>query len=163
MWAFPVSVSRGWYREERGNGWGVFFRDISFTELVPLRSMDDASVFAKFGYGGADRCGAHATLCAQLLHGDGTIELGEGGANPSGWGVFRRRFCGADFDVPGIHQCEGEAGVLLEKFERDVVARWGGAVFGGEGQLFAAAAHVEVGVAPAMEFAGAAQGLAGTR
>ena len=163
MRAFPVSVSRGWYREERGNGWGVFFCDISFTELVTLRSVDDASVFAKLGYSGADRCGAHAAVCAQLLHGDGMIELGQGGADASGWGSFRRRFCGAGFDVSGIHQGEGEAGVLLQKFEGDVVAGWGGAVFGGEGQLFAAAAHVEVGVAPAMEFAGAAQGLAGTR
>ena len=35
-------------------------------------------------------------------------------------------------------------------------------MLGGQGQLGAFAAQVEIGVAPAMEFAGAAQGLAGT-
>ena len=34
-------------------------------------------------------------------------------------------------------------------------------VFGGEGQLLSSAAHVKVGVAPAVEFAGSAQGLSG--
>ena len=34
-------------------------------------------------------------------------------------------------------------------------------MFGGQGQLRALAAHVEIGVAPAVEFAGTAQGLAG--
>ena len=34
-------------------------------------------------------------------------------------------------------------------------------VFGGEGQLGAAPAHVEIGVTPAVQFTGAAQGLAG--
>ena len=35
-------------------------------------------------------------------------------------------------------------------------------MFGGQGQLGSFAAHVEIGVAPAVEFAGTAQGLAGT-
>ena len=37
-----------------------------------------------------------------------------------------------------------------------------GAMFGGQSQLGAFAAHVEIGVAPAMEFTGTAQGLART-
>ncbi len=37
----------------------------------------------------------------------------------------------------------------------------GGAMFGGQGQLGAFAAQVEIGVAPAVQFAGTAQGLAG--
>ena len=40
-----------------------------------------------------------------------------------------------------------------------MVPRGCGTVFGGQGQLGAFAAQVEVGVAPAVEFAGAAQGL----
>jgi hypothetical protein len=34
-------------------------------------------------------------------------------------------------------------------------------MFGGQGELVSFAAHVEIGVAPSVEFAGAAQGLAG--
>jgi len=35
-------------------------------------------------------------------------------------------------------------------------------MLGGQGQLRALAAHIEIGVSPAMEFAGTAQGLSGT-
>ena len=35
-------------------------------------------------------------------------------------------------------------------------------MFGGEGQSIASATHVEIGVAPAVQFAGTAQGLAGS-
>ena len=73
------------------------------------------------------------------------------------------RCWGAWLDLPWMKQRQGEGGAVLSQFKRDVVTRWGGAVFCGEGQFIAAAAHVEVGVAPAMEFTGAAQGLSGTR
>ncbi len=42
-----------------------------------------------------------------------------------------------------------------------MVSGRGGAVFGGQGQLGALAAHIEIGVAPAMQFARTAQRLAG--
>ena len=58
-------------------------------------------------------------------------------------------------------QRQGRTG--LGEVEGNVIAGSGGAMFGGEGQLGALAAQVEVGVAPAMEFAGTAQGLAGAR
>ena len=48
----------------------------------------------------------------------------------------------------------------MSELERNVVAARGGAMFGGQSQLGAFAPHVEVGVAPAVEFAGTAQGLA---
>jgi hypothetical protein len=44
-----------------------------------------------------------------------------------------------------------------------MILRRRGAVFGREGQLGAAATQVKVGVAPTMQFAGTAQGLAWSR
>ena len=55
-------------------------------------------------------------------------------------------------------QSQGRTG--LSELERDMVLGRSGAMFGGQGQLGAFAAQVEIGVAPAMEFAGTAQGLA---
>jgi hypothetical protein len=46
--------------------------------------------------------------------------------------------------------------------ERDVIAGGCRAVFGRQGQLGAFATQVEIGVAPAVEFAGPPQGLART-
>ena len=42
-----------------------------------------------------------------------------------------------------------------------MILRGSGTVFGGEGQLLASTAQVEIGVAPAVEFAGSAQRLSG--
>ena len=58
---------------------------------------------------------------------------------------------------------KANAAPLLRQLQRNVVLGRRGAVFGGERQLGAAAAQVEVGVAPAVQFAGAAQGLARPR
>jgi|SRR6267143_1470801 len=40
-----------------------------------------------------------------------------------------------------------------------MILGWGGAMLGGKGQLGAAPSHVEIGIAPAVEFAGSAQCL----
>ena len=41
-----------------------------------------------------------------------------------------------------------------------MVLAWRGAMLGGQSQLGAFTAHIEIGVAPAVQFAGTAQGLA---
>ena len=63
-------------------------------------------------------------------------------------------------DGPFQH-CQGQGGARLSELEREVVLGRSGAMLGGQGQLGTFAAQVEVGVAPAVEFAGTALGLAG--
>ena len=63
-------------------------------------------------------------------------------------------------DGPFQH-CQGQGGARLSELERDMVPGRSGAMLGGQGQLGTFAAQVEIGVAPAVEFAGTAQGLAG--
>ena len=61
-----------------------------------------------------------------------------------------------------IQNRQGHRLAGLSQLQRDVILGGSGAMFGGEGQSIALAAHVEIGVAPAVQFAGTAQGLAGT-
>jgi len=63
-------------------------------------------------------------------------------------------------EVGGPDQSEGRTG--LGEVQWDVIVGRSGAMFGGECQLGALSAQVEIGVAPAVEFAGAALGLART-
>jgi len=49
----------------------------------------------------------------------------------------------------------------LSQLQGDMILGWGGAMLGGKGQLGAAPSHVEIGIAPAVEFAGTTQGLSG--
>ena len=104
----------------------------------------------------ADGGGAHAAEFAQLLDGDGFLEVGQDCATRwrgvgSALGSERRSLC---------RHGQSQGGAGLSELERDMVLGGSGAMFGGQGQLGAFAAHVEIGVAPAVEFAGTAQGLA---
>ena len=56
---------------------------------------------------------------------------------------------------------EGEGLALGAEFDDEAVARRGGAVLDRQAERVAAAAQIEVGVAPGVEFGGAAQGLPG--
>ena len=70
-----------------------------------------------------------------------------------GWGI--------DFHAARFDDGEGQVRSGRRELEGDMILGGSGAMLGGEGQLGTFAAQVEVGVAPAMEFAGTAEGLAG--
>lgn len=137
-----------------------------FSEEITSRLFGDDALAAKVVERGAEGGGAHAAAFAQVLEGDGLLQGSQGMADALGRsfgrGGFRKAFL-ARVDVIGIDQGQGQCRAFLGQLERDVIAGGRGAVFGGEGQFSAATAHVKVGVAPAMQFARAAQGLAGTR
>src|SRR5208283_3417183 len=144
---FPVSVSLGVYRA--GNGKRGF-------ELVASGVTNDFTPGGQLSQGRADRGGANATKFLQLLNGDRFWEVCQslahllyrcGGCVRLGHGPFQNP--------------QGQGAVRLGELERDVVLGRGGAMFGGQGQLRALAAHIQIGVTPAMEFAGTAQGLSG--
>lgn len=132
--AFPVSVSRGGYREGKGQ------REF---ELVAARVPHDFAGGGELGQGGADGGGAHAAQFAQVLQGRGFRALRQGLAHALPWrggkvglhrGAFRHR--------------QGQGRARLGELEGDVVAGGSGAMLRGEGQLGAFAPHVEVGVPP---------------
>ena len=124
-------------------------------DLVAFWVANDFSVGGELGQGRADGGGADATEFLQPLNGDGFLELGQGlthslyrGGRSFG---LNRRAC---------HHAQGQGRARFGELERDVVPARRGAMFGGEGQLGAFAAQIQIGVAPAVEFTGTAQGLA---
>lgn len=63
--------------------------------------------------------------------------------------------------VVWLHGLQGERLVALHEFEGET-GHGGGAMFDGEKDAFVGvAAQIEIGIAPGMEFGGAAQSLAG--
>jgi len=164
---FPVSVSLGVYRA--GNGKRGFAglpaclrrrrgRQAKGRrqELIAGGVPRDQSRGRELGQGGTQSCGAHTAELAQAPQGGGLGQSRQGLAHPLGGGWRRLRWGGSCF-----HDGQGQGGTGLGELERDVVAARSGAVLGGQGQLGASAPEVEIGVAPAVQFAGAAQGLAG--
>jgi hypothetical protein len=70
-----------------------------------------------------------------------------------GWGV--------GFSLVNCDDAKGQVRSGRRELEGDMILGGSGAMLGAEGQLGTFATQVEVGVAPAMEFAGTAEGLAG--
>ena len=102
-------------------------------------------------------CGAHGAEFAQLLSGDRGLELGEGLAD-----LFQgRRFARGGRDGRGLDQRQRQGLVGLGQPQGEVILGRGGAMFGGQSELISPATHIKVRIAPAMEFTGPAQGLAG--
>jgi len=56
-------------------------------------------------------------------------------------------------------ECDGRT--VLVKLEREAVMRGGGAMLDGKLELITATVEIEIGIAPAMQIAGTAEGLAG--
>ena len=123
--------------------------------LVAASVMNDFAVGGELGQGGADFSGANATDFLQLLNRDRLPNLGERLAHPFRWGGRSVRLNRGVF-----HHPQGHARARFGELKWDVISGRGGAMFGGQGQLGAFAASVEIGVAPAVEFAGTPQGLA---
>lgn len=87
--------------------------------------FEDDSPLAEIGQGGAERGRAHGAEFAQLGAGDGMIQAGEGLRDALGgsWlGVGRSGAGLVVLVVIGRAEFKGERVVLLEKFERDVIA-----------------------------------------
>ena len=147
---FPVSISLGVYRAGKGK------RQV---ELITFGIAAEFTLLGQLFQGGAERFGANSAEFAQLLHReDRFLELGQGGTDALdgsgfGFGLGARR---------SFHHRQSQGRTGLSELERDMVLGRSGAMFGGQGQLASFAAHVEIGVAPAMEFTGTAQGLAWT-
>jgi len=137
---FPVSVSLGVYRA--GNGKRQF-------ELIASGVPHDFALVGEFGQSGADGGGAHATEFAQLVQRRRFLELSQGLTHPIHRGWWRGRFDGGTFQN---RECQSLA--RLSQLERDMVLAGRGAMLRGESQLGALAAHIEIGVTPAVEFAG---------
>ena len=82
---FPVSVSLGVYRAGNGK------RGLEFELVAAVVVANEFALVGEFGQGGADGGGAQAAELAQLLNGDGFLELGQGATNPMshrrGWRV----------------------------------------------------------------------------
>lgn len=135
-------------------------------EQVAFRFFRDDLLLAEFVQSGAEGSGAHGAEFAQFLKRHWMIQWSQSVADALGgrhlWSRGRRRVWSL-LDPIGIDQRQGEGGAVLGQLQGDVVAGRSGAVFGGEGQFLTAATHVEIGVAPAVKFAGAAQGLSWTR
>jgi hypothetical protein len=71
----------------------------------------------------------------------------------SGWGI--------NFHAAGFDDGQSQVRSGRRELEGDLILGGSGAMLGGEGQLGTFAAEVEVGVAPAVQFTGTAEGLAG--
>ena len=144
---FPVSVSLGGLRAGSGKGQN---------ELVAAGVAVDLAALGQLGQRRTEGGGADTAAFSQRVNRDRFLELGQRLADAldgSGRGIGLRAAGGDD------GQGQGRSG--RRELERDMILGGSGAVFGGEGQLGTFAAQVEVGVAPAMQFAGTAQGLAG--
>ena len=147
---FPVSVTAGVWRVGKGKE-GIV--EVVF-ELVAAGIVAHHALRGELGQGGADGGGAQAAELAQAVNGEGFLPVSQDATNA----LNDRLDGGIGEGVAGAGQSQGRAG--LGEVQRDVVLGRSDAMLGGEGQLGALAAQVEVGVAPAVEFAGAAQGLA---
>ena len=90
-----------------------------------------------------------------MLDGNRFLELGQGLPDS-----LHRGGRGVGLGGRWIENRQGQSRAGWGELERDMILRRSGAMFGGQGELGALAAQVEIGVAPAMEFTGAAQGLA---
>ena len=154
MWlVFPVSVTLGVYRRGNENE-GIFERQF---ELVTSTIPGHQSLLGELGQSRTDAGRAHSAQLAQALHRDRLLDLGQHSANSLGsrGGVLVGRF------LRWISQeRQGQGRAALSQLQRNMVLGRSRAVFGGKGQLISPAAHVEIGVAPAVKFAGAAQRLA---
>ena len=143
---FPVSVSLGVYRA--GNGKRQF-------ELITSGVPHDFSLGGQFRQCRADGGGAHAAEFAQVVQRRRFLELSQGLTHP----IHRRGWRGG-FDDGMFQNRQSQSRARLSELERDMVLAGSGAMFGGQGQLGTLAPHIEIGVTPAVEFAGTAQGLA---
>jgi hypothetical protein len=97
---------------------------------------------------GANRGGAQAAELAQLLHGDGLIQAGQDLLDALEGRWFRTGLWNGG--VACNRESQRQTG--LSQLEWNVVLGGSGSVFGGQGQLGAAAAHVKIGVTPAVQF-----------
>jgi hypothetical protein len=61
-----------------------------------------------------------------------------------------------------VEERQGQSPIPLNQLQRHVIDRGSGPVLGGKGELTSTATHVEIGVAPTVEFTGAAQSLSRT-
>ena len=146
---FPISLTEGVYRAGKGNERII---EVEFELVAPVVVANQA-LLGEFGQSGADRGGAQAAELAQPLNGDGFLQVGQDATNPLSDRLWRR--IGQGVTQPG----QSQSGTGLNEMKRDVILGRSGAMLGGEGQLGAASAQVEIGVAPAVEFAGATQSL----
>ena len=142
---FPVSVSLGVYRVGNGKQF----------ELIASGVPHDFSLGGQFRQGGADGGGAHAAEFAQLVQRHRFLELSQSLTHP----IHRCRWRGG-FDQGTLKNRQSQSRARLSQLERDMVLAGSGAMLGGEGQLGTFASHVEIGVTPAVELTGTAQGLA---
>jgi hypothetical protein len=148
---FPVSVSltpsRRMGNRNRVVGCGV-------GQVVPFgRANEDAFVYHPME-GGAESGSPHAAEATKgmerqraLLSQECLTDAFRGGKHG---GFVRRQRC--------LRIQDGEGGVraFIGQVKGDVVLRRSGAVLGGEGEPFADAAEIEIGIAPSVEVAGAA-------
>ena len=143
---FPVSVSLGVYRA--GNGKRQF-------ELIASGVPHDFSLGGQFRQCRADSGGAHAAEFAQLVQRRWFLELSQSLTHP----IHRRGWHGG-FDDGTLQHGQGQSRARLSQLERDMVLAGSGAMLGGKSELGTLAPHIEIGVPPAVEFAGTAQSLA---
>ena len=137
---FPVSVSLGVYRA--GNGKRQF-------ELIASGVPHDFARGGQFRQCRADGGGAHAAELAQLVQRCRFLELSQSLTHP-----IHRRGWRDGFDDGMFQDRQSQSRARLSELERDMVLAGRGAMLRGESQLGALAAHIEIGVTPAVEFAG---------
>jgi hypothetical protein len=125
--------------------------------LVTTGNTEDQALANQIGQGVAKGGGAHGTEFAQLFHRNGAIEAGQGFSDTVGWteraGGGRVQRASKDF--------QSQSRTVLSQLDGKGIGGGGGTVFSGEGESILLSAQVEVGVAPAVEFARSAQGLSG--
>lgn len=154
---FPVSVTLGVLGVGNGERRGRRTGHEGQTELVAAGLAEDEALAGELGQGVAEGGGTHGTELAQLGHRDGPIQTGQRVPNP----LDRSRGRGGWWVGRGPEDRKGEGRTVLSQLEGEGIGGGGGPVLGGEGEGLLVAAEVEIGVAPAVEFARTAQGLAG--
>ena len=114
--------------------------------------MNDRVGLGQLGQSRRDDGRAQATKFSQLMQADGLVELCQDLTDAVGGRRFRSRLGQGG----GIDHGQAEGLLGLDELQRDMILRRSGPVFSGKGQLGATPAQVKIGVAPAMQFAGAA-------
>ncbi len=101
---------------------------------------------------GANRGGPQAAELAQLLDGDGLIQAGQDLLDPLKSLATARIRTGLRNGGVLRSDREGQCGTGFSQLDWNVVLGGSSSVFGGQGQLGAAPAHIKIGIAPAVQF-----------
>ncbi len=138
---FPVSHPKGAYRRETGNGRS---RGLRRDEAVAAEVLCDDALADEFGERLANGGRAHAAVLADASDRGGLPDLVEGLPDAR----ERRGLGGGGIALGAGGHRERQRRTGLGQLQRDVVLRGRGAVLGGEGELRAPAAHIEIRVTP---------------